>query len=220
MKIEYTDRGFAIVRFTDLDGSLCSLQESSLASESAIWFGVSKTASGDEGARMHATYMMTLDVARAIQAFTTGDNSTAFAFVDLYGNRCALRGEADQLLVGVVETDEPGDADRLMRLDQRTAAALLPYLASFLRTGGLADGEGPELPKDRAETSFDTVVAREEMATTAIDDTDVSVQDLLDEFVNLIGDLGEEALRDHLGHDRAKALAARREELAALRSDA
>lgn len=41
MEIEHghTLRGFRIVRFSDRYGAACSLQQSSLATESAIWFG-------------------------------------------------------------------------------------------------------------------------------------------------------------------------------------
>jgi len=35
-----TNRGFEILKFTDRYGEKCSLQESSLASEAAIWLGV------------------------------------------------------------------------------------------------------------------------------------------------------------------------------------
>lgn len=35
-----TDRGFAIADFKDMYGESCSLQKSSLATEDAIWFGV------------------------------------------------------------------------------------------------------------------------------------------------------------------------------------
>lgn len=35
-----TQRGFSIKEFTDLYGEKCSIQESSLATEDAIWFGV------------------------------------------------------------------------------------------------------------------------------------------------------------------------------------
>lgn len=34
-----TNRGFALIKFTDRYGAACSLQESSLATEHAIWFG-------------------------------------------------------------------------------------------------------------------------------------------------------------------------------------
>lgn len=40
MKIEKTERGFALAEFTDRYGVKCSLQKSSLATEDAIWFGV------------------------------------------------------------------------------------------------------------------------------------------------------------------------------------
>lgn len=42
MKIEHTQRGFARVEFNDRNGEPCSLQESSLADEAAIWFGVNE----------------------------------------------------------------------------------------------------------------------------------------------------------------------------------
>ena len=35
-----TDRGFVLIEFTDLHLASCSLQESSLADQDAIWFGV------------------------------------------------------------------------------------------------------------------------------------------------------------------------------------
>jgi len=40
MKIEKTQRGFAIGSFTDRNNNRCSIQKSSLATEDAIWFGV------------------------------------------------------------------------------------------------------------------------------------------------------------------------------------
>jgi hypothetical protein len=39
LKLEYTQRGFARVDFKDQYDVECSLQESSLATEDAIWFG-------------------------------------------------------------------------------------------------------------------------------------------------------------------------------------
>jgi hypothetical protein len=40
MQTTKTERGFRIGKFDDVDGKPCSLQESSLATEAAIWFGV------------------------------------------------------------------------------------------------------------------------------------------------------------------------------------
>ena len=41
MEIKTTERGFKLIEFNDRYGIGCSLQESSLATEAAIWFGVS-----------------------------------------------------------------------------------------------------------------------------------------------------------------------------------
>lgn len=40
MELTKTQRGFALVEFTDRYGMKCSLQKSSLATEDAIWFGL------------------------------------------------------------------------------------------------------------------------------------------------------------------------------------
>lgn len=42
MKRETTERGFGIYKFKDHYGLECSLQESSLATESAIWLGIAE----------------------------------------------------------------------------------------------------------------------------------------------------------------------------------
>ena len=53
-----TSRGFAFVEFSDLYGAKCSLQESSLATDNAIWLGCDHETIHDVtgercGARMH-----------------------------------------------------------------------------------------------------------------------------------------------------------------------
>jgi hypothetical protein len=40
VKVEKTDRGFAIIEFKDRYDNPCSLQKSSLATDEAIWLGV------------------------------------------------------------------------------------------------------------------------------------------------------------------------------------
>jgi len=37
-----TNRGFDVLEFTDLSGSKCSIQKSSLATDDAIWIGIEK----------------------------------------------------------------------------------------------------------------------------------------------------------------------------------
>lgn len=61
-----TPRGFQIWTFKDFYGQKCSIQESSLASENALWIGVDNTGPNIEGPsgftnedvnfRMHLTY--------------------------------------------------------------------------------------------------------------------------------------------------------------------
>ena len=56
IKLEKTDIGFKRGEFTDLYGSRCSIQESSLATINALWLGVdigSPDYSDRKGAHMH-----------------------------------------------------------------------------------------------------------------------------------------------------------------------
>ena len=41
MRMTKTERGFRITKFKDKYGGVCSIQESSLATDACIWFGVS-----------------------------------------------------------------------------------------------------------------------------------------------------------------------------------
>ena len=51
-----TGRGFGLFQFRDKYGQECSLQDSSLATESAIWLGVDVNLKGEEiNERMHLT---------------------------------------------------------------------------------------------------------------------------------------------------------------------
>lgn len=54
MEIKKTERGFARAEFVDLYGTNCSIQESSLATEWAIWLGVDK----EDPSRMHLSQEM------------------------------------------------------------------------------------------------------------------------------------------------------------------
>lgn len=70
MKIEKTERGFEIIRFTDFYGAECSLQQSSLAlynkpGSSAVWFGA-----GDE--RMHINLELVKELLPYLQNWVEG----------------------------------------------------------------------------------------------------------------------------------------------------
>lgn len=53
--LEHTDRGFEIILFLDRYNASCSLQQSSLATEAAIWLGVNQPAQQVGDCRMHLT---------------------------------------------------------------------------------------------------------------------------------------------------------------------
>lgn len=74
MKLHPTERGFLYGKFTDRFGSKCSLQESSLATEAAVWLGVDTAFDGKECTRMHLTQDMVRDLLPALQHFAkTGE---------------------------------------------------------------------------------------------------------------------------------------------------
>lgn len=69
MQVKITDRGFARADFEDCYGSQCSVQESSLGTEAAIWLGVDKDWNGDEHFRMHLTQQMVASLLPLLQHF-------------------------------------------------------------------------------------------------------------------------------------------------------
>jgi len=60
MELIETDRGFKLARFLDINGELCSIQESSLATDDAIWLGIQHI----EGkpARMHLNRQLIIEL--------------------------------------------------------------------------------------------------------------------------------------------------------------
>ena len=83
LEYQSTPRGFTRYEFEDRYGQKCSLQESSLATESAIWFGVYNTGPHLEGpggqrnekimARMHLTHMQVAQLLPLLQHFLDVD---------------------------------------------------------------------------------------------------------------------------------------------------
>ena len=69
MNFYLTQRGFLRADFNDLYGSECSIQESSLAEEYAIWLGVSTDFSGNESTRMHLNQEMAEVLIPLLQRF-------------------------------------------------------------------------------------------------------------------------------------------------------
>ena len=76
MKIEKTERGFAVGEFVDRYGAKCSIQKSSLAFENCIWLGLEEGTHVDGTccARMHLTQEMVKDLLPRLQKFVeTGE---------------------------------------------------------------------------------------------------------------------------------------------------
>lgn len=73
MKAKKTDRGFTYYTFEDRYKQECSLQDSSLATEAAIWLGVENTGphiySKDVTSRMHLTTEQVKDLIPLLQHF-------------------------------------------------------------------------------------------------------------------------------------------------------
>lgn len=67
--IKRTEHAFAFAEFTDHYGSRCSIQESSLATEPAIWLGVQRDFDGRDATRMHLTQEMAADLLPLLQNF-------------------------------------------------------------------------------------------------------------------------------------------------------
>jgi len=69
MEIERTGRGFPIARFRDLYRSECSIQDSSLANQPAVWVGVDSDFDGGKSARMHLTQDQAAALISLLQRF-------------------------------------------------------------------------------------------------------------------------------------------------------
>jgi hypothetical protein len=139
-RIEYTQRGFAVVAFTDAQGRPCSLQDSSIADEACIWFGRDGSAKV-ERKRMHLTAEMAAFVLAAIDARRP---DTRLVFEDRYGSSCCVmtEGRQEDLVhhVGII-TDFEGMPGESMAIDGRLIEALRPMLTAFIGSGTIASAQ-------------------------------------------------------------------------------
>lgn len=67
MRETTTERGFRVVRFFDRYNFACSLQQSSLATEDAVWLGVDEE--NDSSNRMHLTQEQVASLLPYLQHF-------------------------------------------------------------------------------------------------------------------------------------------------------
>jgi hypothetical protein len=70
-RVKKTNRGFELMKFKDLYGSDCSLQQSSIATENCIWLGgehehIHHVTQRSMGARMHLNRRMVKELVRRL----------------------------------------------------------------------------------------------------------------------------------------------------------
>ncbi len=125
--ITKTNRGFLVENFFDLRGIECSLQESSLATEYAIWFGTKDAHPTLNGVpveplldlsclhnfddrnilhstRMHLSQKLTKPLLKCLKNFLKGNIFEAFEFTDIYHCKCSMRISDGLIELGV---DDP-----------------------------------------------------------------------------------------------------------------
>lgn len=99
-----TNRGFILGEFKDRYGAECSIQESSLATEAAIWLGVDKDHNGAdvEFGRMHLTQEMVRELIPILRYFAMTGHIKDQATDDLYaiGTWVEGVGETNKGIVG------------------------------------------------------------------------------------------------------------------------
>lgn len=119
MKKTTTSRGFRLNKFLDSNGVECSLQESSLGTERAIWFGVSDANPTLKGSpvdlsgllnfdtrvvlintRMHLSKKLTKKLLKCFKIFLNGKIFEAFEFVDRYNCKCSMKISDELIEIG------------------------------------------------------------------------------------------------------------------------
>lgn len=122
MQVEFTERGFAIARFSDRYAEPCSIQESSIAFENCIWLG----RDGEGAGRMHLTQEMAAALIPLLAHFAaTGDlpHHPASTQIDFATYQRAATKTA--LYVESVEAIDPGVEAPTLRMLVRLSYASL-----------------------------------------------------------------------------------------------
>lgn len=227
MDIEHTSRGFALVRFADLAGCKCSMQDSSIGNEAGLRFGVSRDEHGEHGERMHLTQRMAAKVARLMRIYADAEigidgdaNGPYTTFVDRDGSECMLNVTGDGvMLLGVTSTQDKGNFISLMMINQDLAKSLLPPLLAFVHGGSVeSDATGdPDAVQTRPE--MDVKIPPSMLARTEVAASGVSVAELVETLLDLLDVEDVDSLRSTHGHDRGDDLYALHAKLKPLRAE-
>lgn len=208
MDIKETSRGFAHAEFVDACGRRCSMQDSSLASEAAIWLGVDTDEKGvSQTTRMHLTQKMAAALHGEMVAHLAGKEIMAPERKDLYGNLYMVTSQVDILEVGIVTTRE-GEAGVTMLLERDDIEDVLAHIAGFADMGSIAmeAREGWNDPKP--EVVLDVKVPASMLARADLAETGTSAQAVIDALCEMMEVQTAEELASMLGHDRAQRILA------------
>lgn len=213
IEIEETPRGFSIARFQDADGNECSIQDSSLASEAAIWFGISRTSGGDDGQRMHLTQGMATVVASAIAGILSGDGPQMVEINDRYHNQCVVMSSqtagVPTITAGVSMTRD-GRAAEKMVLTACMAEGLMMPLINFIVNGSISqesDATITDLTAPKAPKNLDVKIPASMLDRTDVGETGISAQDLINALCTVLEGYGTSDLREMVGWDAAPEIA-------------
>lgn len=96
-----TERGFEIITFRDRYDQVCSLQQSSLAFENAIWLGIA-------GNRMHLTEPQVMNLVERLNVWLLSD-ARSFGFCDELAEDYSSQVSSDRGSESSLSDFGPGD---------------------------------------------------------------------------------------------------------------
>jgi hypothetical protein len=109
-----TERGFALLQFTDRSGESCSLQKSSAAEEDCIWLGRDGT---QEPTRMHLNQEQVGALLPHLHRFArTGELDPEYAAEGPPAGAATLAVELDGLMTRLMQDGRDHDADLVFRV--------------------------------------------------------------------------------------------------------
>lgn len=219
MNIRETERGFSYSEFRDLNGAICSIQDSSIASEACLWLGVSKHADGSLGNRMHLTIRMAERVAHAIRGHLS-DGEPHIQFTDRYNCDCLVSRRGDGMLdIGVAQGGDDRAGPALMTIDADTAEQLLHPLRTFIACGTISGEHLADLDENEPPVEMDVKIPVSMLARTEIGATGASARTLVDALLTLLDGNDVDSLSSAIGQDSAEDMMRLHKDLQVLRRD-
>ena len=209
MEIGTTNRGFGLAHFTDVAGNDCSIQDSSLATEACIWFGMTRTYDLKKADRMHLTMGMARKVALAMKAALAGAPVEPTTFTDRYGSTCSIHTDVlriDALVAIGVTTSLEGDPGIPMQLGAAQIEVLLVPLMAFLTSGYISGEMDPDVLEEMPKPPLDVKIPISMLDRADVGETGVSTREILDAFRRLFDVLDD--LQSCVGHDDARTFEA------------